>query len=385
MDDKLHTFLDSGPCPDHETLIRYARDLSSPEEAREVELHLAGCPLCSDAVDGFMMMDSETDVSADIAELHARIDAAIVEKESHVFSFRPYMRLAASLVFLFVSVGALYLFLRSEKNNESEKAIANAQPKMDSISPSMVPAAAESDQKTIEDNESKTVVANNFKASKDANGAGQDASEASGYASLEKRAMPAPPELSRSGNGAASVEEITMSDKKGIVDARNLSDNMQHIPETKIPKPSATVETKQADEAASVRENEALDAKSVQTTATGSAVRDDSKTNELKSISVPGKESEYKKKEALSSKDIRQEDFSDAVRYYDQGKYSRALSLFNSIAKSDSLRADDANWFQALIYLKMNKPEKARPLLQSLSAKICPRQLSADSLLKTLN
>ena len=149
MDDKLHTFLDTGPCPDHETLVRYARDLSTPEEAREVELHLAGCPLCSDAVDGLMMMDSETDLTADIAELHARIDAAIVEKETRVFSFRPYMRLAASLVFLCASVGALYLFLRSEKNNESGKAIANAQPKMDSIAPSMAPAATTSDEKII--------------------------------------------------------------------------------------------------------------------------------------------------------------------------------------------------------------------------------------------
>ena len=385
MDDKLHTFLDTGPCPDHETLVRYARDLSTPEEAREVELHLAGCPLCSDAVDGLMMMDSETDLTADIAELHARIDAAIVEKETRVFSFRPYMRLAASLVFLCASVGALYLFLRSEKNNESGKAIANAQPKMDSIAPSMAPAATTSDEKIIEDNSSTTVVANNLKVVKNANGAGSDASASSGFSSLEKRAMPAPPELSRSGKADAPLEEISVSEKKGIVDARNLSDNMQHIPETKIPKPSATVETKQADEAASMREDEALDSKSVQTTATGSTTFDNSKSNELKSTSVPGKESVYKKKEALSSKDIQQEDFSDAVRYYDQGKYSRALSLFNSIAKSDSLRADDANWYQAMIYLKMNKPDKARPLLQSLAAKTCPRQQSADSLLKTLN
>lgn len=385
MDDKLHTFLDTGPCPDHETLVRYARDLSTPEEAREVELHLAGCPLCSDAVDGLMMMDSETDLTADIAELHARIDAAIVEKDAHVFSFRPYMRLAASLVFLFVSVSALYLFLRSEKNDESGKAIANAQPQMDSISPSMIPAAAESDQKAIEGNESKPVVPNNLKSSKEVNGVSQEASTASGFSSLEKSALPAPPELSRSVNEGAQLEEISVREKKGIVDARNLSDNMQHIPETKIPKPSATVVTKQADEAASTREDEALDSKSVQTTTTGSTTFDNSKSNELKSISAPGKESVYKKKEALSSKDIRQEDFSDALRYYDQGKYSRALSLFNSIAKSDSLRADDANWYQALIYLKMNKPDKARPLLQSLAAKTCPRQQSADSLLKTLN
>ena len=118
MDNKLHSFTDSGACPDHQTLVRYARGLSSPEELRRVEMHLADCPFCSDAIEGMMMLDNETDLTADIASLNSRINKASTTGTGRIVPFRSYLRFAASLVFyLFQFLLSIIFFARTKKQN----------------------------------------------------------------------------------------------------------------------------------------------------------------------------------------------------------------------------------------------------------------------------
>ncbi|HRH64748.1 MAG TPA: hypothetical protein PLU53_00475 [Bacteroidia bacterium] len=390
MDNKLHTLLDSGPCPDHATLVRYARGFSSAEEARTVELHLAGCPFCSDAVDGLMMMDTETDLTADIAALNMQIDSAATARVPKIAPIRPYLRIAASLALLFVSIGALYFFLRSEKQTESENALANAVTKMDSVVPKIVPAMTESDQEVH-----TQAPSNNLPHSPEQNSPGESV-----RTTLGKKALPSPPfvgqPIERERKDAALDKPVNKI--RDIADARNLAEPIQGVPGSKRPSAAAS-EISGADEAVSLQEDNHTDSKTPAPSVAGST---STTANELKDIDdVKEKKSAgYKKEETLSNdsrkytavsatsaqtKSIREEMFGDAVKMYDQGKYSRALSLFNSIAKSDSLRADEANWFQALIYIRLHKPEKARPLLEALSSKTSPRKQSADSLLKTLD
>ena len=57
-------------------LLRYVEDACSRTEMREIDRHLATCPMCSDAVEGLMLL-SEPSVA--VANLNKRIDARVAE------------------------------------------------------------------------------------------------------------------------------------------------------------------------------------------------------------------------------------------------------------------------------------------------------------------
>ena len=57
-------------------LLRYVEDACSRSEMREIDRHLATCPMCSDAVEGLMLL-SEPSVA--VVNLNKRIDARVAE------------------------------------------------------------------------------------------------------------------------------------------------------------------------------------------------------------------------------------------------------------------------------------------------------------------
>ncbi|MFN8393464.1 MAG: tetratricopeptide repeat protein [Bacteroidia bacterium] len=77
-------------CLSQASLIGYAEGTLSPAELRSVELHIADCPLCEEALDGILMAGtSEFTAMAD--ELGERVDAQLeTETEGgRVIEFRP--------------------------------------------------------------------------------------------------------------------------------------------------------------------------------------------------------------------------------------------------------------------------------------------------------
>ncbi|MBK9541994.1 MAG: hypothetical protein IPO49_06685 [Bacteroidetes bacterium] len=395
MDNKLHSFTDSGACPDHQTLVRYARGLSSPEELRRVEMHLADCPFCSDAIEGMMMLDNETDLTADIASLNSRINKASTTGTGRIVPFRSYLRFAASLVFLFVSISALYYFLRSDQKAESEIALAKNVKAMDTIIPSIGPAAEESDQQVAASN--KNVVTNNtvqmspvFAEKKSIT----TQSENSGLGNAPSSALDQPGSNTRS-----DAYKTSTGATRDIVDARNLAEPIQSKPGEKfqsVPRPPTETVKKDQDfearEIDEVAEHMKSSAPSVQETSTGSTrvasvasaddkVKAKSKApKEESAVTIPN-ESTSTQLSALSTKPGP---FEEAVKLYGEKKYNRALAIFQSIIKKDSLSSTEAQWYSSLIYLKTNKPEKAKQILERLSSERNSRKESADSLLKIL-
>jgi TolA-binding protein len=60
-------------------LLRYVEDDCSRLEMREIDRHLATCPMCSDAVEGLMLL---TDPSVAVAQLDKRIDEKVTESNT---------------------------------------------------------------------------------------------------------------------------------------------------------------------------------------------------------------------------------------------------------------------------------------------------------------
>ena len=119
-----------------ENLLRYVEDDCSRLEMREIDRHLATCPMCSDAVEGLMLL-SEPSIA--IAHLNKRIDDKIAEKinektveipfEQPILTVikRPFwqQRWAAAAAVLLLASGSIWLFKNTQ--NAEKQAVASTQ------------------------------------------------------------------------------------------------------------------------------------------------------------------------------------------------------------------------------------------------------------------
>jgi hypothetical protein len=117
-----------------ENLLRYVEDDCSRTEMREIDRHLATCPMCSDAVEGLMLL-SEPSVA--IAHLNKRIDEKVAERinaqpveiplEQPILTVikRPFwqQRSAAAAAVLLLASGSIWLFKNAQ--NAEKQAVAS--------------------------------------------------------------------------------------------------------------------------------------------------------------------------------------------------------------------------------------------------------------------
>lgn len=126
-----------------EMLLRYVEDDCSRLEMREIDRHLATCPMCSDAVEGLMLL-SEPSVA--VAHLNQRIDARVAEigvdkptekpiqqpvlkvvetgVEQPIFEVvkRPFWqkRWAAAAAVLVLATGSILIYTNTQKTDKQE-------------------------------------------------------------------------------------------------------------------------------------------------------------------------------------------------------------------------------------------------------------------------
>jgi hypothetical protein len=114
--------LANSECVSEDTLKLYAFDKKSGEEKRLIELHLAGCEMCSDMVEGLRMYKSEEDFEKDLSLLNEKI-----EGEVKIIPLRPvkrYLYLAAVLCLIFGT--AVFLSRIMKESDRNERKIAES-------------------------------------------------------------------------------------------------------------------------------------------------------------------------------------------------------------------------------------------------------------------
>ncbi|MBI2968959.1 MAG: tetratricopeptide repeat protein [Bacteroidetes bacterium] len=128
----IQDFYKNTECLSAEQLDGYLNKKLSVAEVREVELHLAGCPLCSDAVDGMMEMEHKELTPVIAAELHKAIDARVSEKKvpDKIIPFPQIVwkdkriRYAVAASFLLIIVAGIILKISLPLQQKEDKSIA---------------------------------------------------------------------------------------------------------------------------------------------------------------------------------------------------------------------------------------------------------------------
>jgi hypothetical protein len=121
-------------------LLRYVQDDCSRTEMREIDRHLATCPMCSDAVEGLMLLP---DPSVAVAQLDKRIDEKVagtiseksvgtpaqqgVEKPILQVIKRPFwqQRWAAAAAVLLLASGSIWVYKGAQ--NAEKEAVASSE------------------------------------------------------------------------------------------------------------------------------------------------------------------------------------------------------------------------------------------------------------------
>lgn len=83
-------------CPTQDSLVRYAEGTLSPAELRSVELHLADCPLCDEALEGILLAGTNqfSEMATELGErvnahLEGEHDREVEPEGGKVIEFRP--------------------------------------------------------------------------------------------------------------------------------------------------------------------------------------------------------------------------------------------------------------------------------------------------------
>jgi PBP1b-binding outer membrane lipoprotein LpoB len=121
-----------------EYLLRYVQDDCSRAEMREIDRHLATCPMCSEAIEGLLLLPEPT---VAIAQLNKRIDGEIAEKivekpieipvEKPILEVvkRPFwqQRWAAAAAVLLLASGSVWVYKITQKSDNEAVASAEIQ------------------------------------------------------------------------------------------------------------------------------------------------------------------------------------------------------------------------------------------------------------------
>jgi TolA-binding protein len=148
-----------------ENLLRYVEDDCSRLEMREIDRHLALCPMCSDAVEGLMLL---SEPSMAVAHLNKRIDEKVAEKinaqpaetpletplEQPILTVikRPFwqQRWAAAAAVLLLASGSIWVFKNTQNAEKQVVVSTKSEISTDTISSAPPQYAAAETAKTGE-------------------------------------------------------------------------------------------------------------------------------------------------------------------------------------------------------------------------------------------
>lgn len=343
-------------CPSEDVLLKYIKGRTEGSEKRAVELHISDCEMCSDFVDGLAEMQDAEDIKSIVEEINENIDKQLQTKKR---AFPSWLKVAAG--FILLSSISVLLYNLTKDHLSTIKEVPLTMEKEAPEDASMVLLE-------IEEQDSKQARA--------------DTAEA------------LPPPLPSSEDITILKDEADFFDKDVIVVAEATHDMIE---EKSLPLAPASEETTAiaSDESSEIYakdiSGEALSSAQIYEQQEREVLAEKSKRREYFSkTTAPVIEAEEKAEESITPFDL-------AVREFDNGHYSKALSILNTLQKNDTVSfykgmahyhledfrqaitelkelqnkthfvyAQHAQWYNALAHIKAGDTAKAKDILENI-------------------
>ncbi len=338
-------------CLTQEQILRYLRDETSPDETRAIDRHLTRCPMCSDAMEGAMMLDSK-----DLEKAFLQSKAYILEKTNAdklqktalkvVRTPNRYLRyaLSAAASLAVLVVAALWIF--TKPLSESNEIIAEAPPQYNE---SKAADSAYFEQKPL------VLEPQN----PDAN-----ANTPSSYAT-EK------PSTTKTENQIASAESDKSIDNQDVKSDDNLNTSTAAAP---TPKKEAKDNAAIADDVVSVKSKERVEEKAA--VEYSAQERNLSKSKNAKNVApstegysaLPSAPTAAKAKRSESLQEMDNRVLNQGVKYFQEKEYDKAIGEFNNLLarQSEGDMYEKALWYSANAYYQKNSKPYSKAIYQRI-------------------
>jgi hypothetical protein len=386
MSTQVKNIFSDTACPSQETMFRYVDNLLKGEEKHAFERHLAGCSLCSDALDGLSMM-SKSEAQEDVAALHSRIENQFIKPESSYWAWG----IAASVSMLLIAGSWVFLHQNSEINvavetqtvkpvtiPETKSSVATTESAIDSI---VVEPADKTIALSNDMMEEKNITSDAGKV--EAPKADLDVLSRSDQGPVESIV----PQLSNNEKSKKSVshsggagysndfakEKVDVDQKKGTQDderaistSPGISSQMLAFEESII---HGNQEGKKESIAPSPMSNKAANAPSSRT-AESTAQPYIKEEERKKTKTMTGcKNCPDKKISQDATQDIQELTYDYAVRKFNEKSYADAHPKFDQFIKEnpDSYQAGSSRIYDAICLVYQNKPDEALARLNELN------------------
>ncbi len=325
-------------CLTEQELLAYVNREMTPEELRNSEIHITDCELCSDAIEGFKLVQEDRS-TAIVAELKKSINKKLEGKVRSIGINLNWLQIAAVLFIIGLSAGS-YLYI--QKVSTSNMALQNEE----------VNLSTESEGDTLKNKQQQNTI-----------------NSVPSEATIEEKTSD---KLNENISKVNSLNE----NKEELASATSTKDN-ESSREDKSLYESENVSSGNLDDG--IKQDNQSD---VSVVTSAPAVADD-KFSVIKNEEVTsGSTTSISKKEILESEQNarlrkykapqsasgKTTNFEKGKTLYQNEKYEEALVILEpvSINKSD-INHDEAIWLCANIKHKQNKNEEARKLLLQLS------------------
>ena len=345
------TSISSAQCLTEDQTLRYVEGTMTREEERAVDRHIASCDLCSDAIEGAMLIPKDDFVkhSTNIAQ---KIDQIFIEKPSNTegviqksdTTLKPIRQLrllrwvatAAASILVLATLGIWFLTTDAPKND----AVAEAKeivpdPNQSGLPPQYLP------ENSTMSNADSTVAAVSEKESLAQGNLAED---------KDKTALPKPVKPIVADNAAMPQSAPIVKADNAPVVASAPTEAMQRAESQAVTRDEFSKDVKSYSEKSKVEEAE--------------KDREIGATREMKKAKMP-LSAASKKQTVEGNQNIGL--FQEGLKYYNKSEYANALGFFNQVLSNEKQKdlLEMTQWYAALANLKNgNKPE-AKTLLET--------------------
>jgi hypothetical protein len=372
-------------CLSEEQLLKYVEGTMTRTEERAIDRHIASCELCSDALEGAMMI-SATDFKQHSASIGEKMDTAFSKnllekteniepneipagptlKENTVTTLKPvrslrvlrWVAMAAASVLVLVTAGIWFLTTDAPNVDKSaQETVVEAPPQY----------STENEQKTLPDSSTTGM----------STAAVQDKMDQA--TPLKTIPKPLPPSAPSSEKNIAEVQDKASSGS--FTKASEPSTTFGSAPKQEaqpIDNQIVTQNDNSAIEQAAYKEKSQNTGNAQAPVAEYSKSKKDEAVANARAKAKPAATSPAPAMKALAEDEKL---FQIGLNYYNQQDYSNALANFNQVKPKSNLQ-EQVQWYMALAQLKSGDKAQAKTILETIVKAKGKYAESATQLLK---
>ncbi len=393
MSSEFKNIIEEQTCLTRDEMQDYLADRLAGNRLRRVELHLADCELCTDAVDGLRLL-SESEANDSLVKIDNSINRR--SKETPVLIVLMKRAMAVAAILIVVIIGAFYLNeVMNQKHQEVAQNISDEKTKEKTVEEkSEINTIAKEDSQAVETIKFTPPVEDlqqnqkpkeqeslnkNYQGTISTKNIAQD-EDATIYGSGNEVMDDAPPTVEEKYFDVKNIENLdgdNMKDKNGY-EILNIENDKIVRTETGVTTQSSSPSNSYSS-GSPTQFSPAMNLDEVQIVSGKK-----SKTTKDKSASIDFSKSEYKLLTDSVSVDLPSDLFNQAMQYKATGEKEKALEQLEQLIKLNNELKPQAMWEKALLLIDLNKKDKAKTVLTDLSKIESEYKLQAIVKLKVL-